>query len=191
MDRNYIDRAGFRSDDQLPDGLDDFASTVLGVIDAVARDALPSHALPSTFILGSSGAVFELCGSFAGPMVARRLNEVTGRGYRAVKTTHERPVGGGHLYLVEFKDDPEQDEIIDPTAGQFLLEVPDDLRGTQLMGNMFIGTRGQLRALVSHPDVTLQHLSTALDKELSFERIWGSRCEEDGVINPDEFYGPK
>lgn len=146
---------------------------------------------PSDYILSNDpNSVLEYCGSFASPFVTREVNRLTGHQFRSVVTTHDRPAGYGHAYMVERSGvDPEEDLIVDPTAGQFLEEVPEAYRVKGLIkGNMFIGTRRQLREMINNPDLRLFHISTYQDKALSFSRIWGDTSKDFGVTNPNEFY---
>lgn len=135
-------------------------------------EATSGHSSAARLILSGAGQdVKSHCGTFATEELADWLNDrdLGLAQFSRLQTIHQRPVGGlGHAWV----EDDSDGTLIDPTAGQFLAKVA--LEFSHLFaGNMFIGTRDQLEALVTHPETQLTNISTASDKQLSLGRIWG------------------
>jgi hypothetical protein len=104
------------------------------------------------------------CGYAGSVSVAQELSEKTGR--NIVKAVSNNPDGNGHVYLW----DQETDEIIDPSAGQFV--PPKSRKGLEqyFFGNCFIGPRIKLKEACMNGVI---NTSTASDPLKSFSRIWG------------------
>lgn len=114
---------------------------------------------------GDPNLILEKCGYAGSASVAKQLSEETGR--KIVKAISDDPdLDGSHVYLW----DEERDEIIDPSAGQFI--PPESRIGFKeyFIGNCFIGSREKLKEACMNGVI---NTSTAGNPLKSFSRIWG------------------
>lgn len=113
---------------------------------------------------GIPNEVFGLCGLAGSGLVAEELSHRTGR--HIVEATSEHEDTSGHKYLW----DPDIDEVIDPSAGQFI--PPESRVGYEsyFFGNFFIGPREILKQACLKGVINTYTMS---DPRKSFERIWG------------------
>jgi len=118
---------------------------------------------------GEPDQVYSMCGRAGSVSVAQELSQETGRSI--VKATSDDTDGNGHVYLW----DKEKDEIIDPSAGQFI--PPKSRIGFEqyFIGNCFIGPRKKLEEVCMNGVI---NTSTKNDPLRSFQRIWGSSGKE-------------
>lgn len=77
-----------------------------------------------------------------------------------------------HVYLVVKGLTPDDDIIIDPTAGQFIAGLSE----------IYLGTRSELQQLVLNPQTTIQNTSSKANREEAFRRIWGDGSKITGVL---------
>lgn len=161
---------------------------VYRIIDDISRHTVPEGHTPSGEIRGGNrDDVKSHCFSFSGIQVARGISHAIDRPVRTMSADHPKPVR--HVFMETL----DTEEIIDPVALTFLI-IPDEVavahRDT-IHGTMFIGTRQQLREIVMNPQVHITNCSSAQDKTLSMERIWGTKGKLfgfDDLKKADEFY---
>ena len=118
---------------------------------------------------GDPSQIYSGCGYAGSVSVAIELSQETGR--NIVKAISNDPDGNSHVYLW----DREKDEIIDPSAGQFI--PPESRIGFEqyFFGNCFIGPREKLKEACMNGVI---NTSTKNDPLRSFQRTWGSSSVE-------------
>ena len=119
---------------------------------------------------GDPEQVYGLCG-FASVELAQALTKSLEGNYASCTSEHED--ANGHCYLI----DEDTEEVIDPTAGQFIPESSRSGFEDYFTGNMFVGPREVLREITSRGVINSK---TAYDPSLTFARTWGDIGKEWG-----------
>ena len=132
---------------------------------------------------GDPEQVRNLCKVFAHPYIAAVLTAADDLyNYDSVKSPSPDAFFG-HRSLVQIpkRGDPDdagleldREKIVDPTAGQVIVGRPDGRPG--FIGNMYMGLRADLRALVMDQRTVLQDITGAgmeKDRDRLFGYYWG------------------
>lgn len=151
------------------------------------RNTLIKHSPKELIMSGEGRNVYEYCGTFSQPTIARDLSRELKMQLKTVKSNHPKAVKT-HVFM----EDQITKLIIDPAALQFFKTLPEGLRKKYFVGTMFIGSRENLLEIFHDPGVSLWNISTYQDKELSMRRIYGDNSKIEffwSDADQQKFYG--